>query len=451
MRTSGRVVSGYAAYPPPSAFRADYGAHPYEALLGRRDASTASRALAVYVHLPFCYSACAFCNCMKIVTRDGGKAVRYLDFLERDIAVQAAGVGEQRTVARMYWGGGTPTYYTAAQLRRIMRALAGHFTFAEGGEYTLEIDPRTVNAAAMPELRALGFNIAALGVPDLAPRVLEAVTRPQSEAQSLGAIAAARDAGFEAVRVDLMYGLPRQTAASFTQTLQTLVAARPDRLALHDYLHAPRRHRAQRQVSFHELPRASERLEMLAFAMEFLTAAGFVNIGSDRFVRSGDALAAARAEKRLHCDLLGYTAKGETDIVPVGASAIGATELAYTQNESELGAYYDRLGAGLTPVVRGLVLSPDDLLRRAVMRLLLCEGRVAYDAIEAHYSVPFERYFAAELQALDRYAAAGLVRIERRAIAVEPRGALWLRNLCAVFDRYGDAKREPRPRTGLSP
>jgi oxygen-independent coproporphyrinogen III oxidase len=449
VRAAGRVAARYAAYPPLSAYRAEDARGVPEAAFAARDTAEGARALALYVHMPFCYSACAFCSCAKIVTRDGGKAMRYLDFLERDIAARAGMLGERRTVARMYWGGGSPTYYTISQLQRVWRALHQHFAFDAGGEYTVEIDPRTVNDAAMAALREMGFTIAGIGVPDLDEAVLEAVGRPQSAQLSLHAVEAARRAGFRTVSVDMMYGLPLQTPGSLTAALRAVAAARPDRVLLHDYVHAPRRHKAQRQIGYRELPRPNDRLEMLGLAVECLGAAGYVHVGADAFVRPGDALVAARAAHRLQYDMLGFSAAGATDIVAAGASAVGATEFAYTQNESDLGAYYERVGGGSSPVARRMMLSPDDVVRRAVMRLLLCEGGVGYAAFEARYSVVFERYFRSEVRALEPYAAAGLLRVDGREIAVAPRGHLWVRNLCSVFDRY----REPRrgTRAGVTP
>lgn len=443
-RTAGRVASRYAAYPPLFVFREGEGehAHPYVPAQARRGPAATGRA--IYLHMPFCYTACAFCSCLKIVTRDGGKAARYLDYLERDIVMQGARQGAGRHIVRMYWGGGTPTYHTMSQLRRVWRALKQEFEFAPDGEYAIEIDPRTVNEASMIELRDMGFTIAGLGVPDLAPPVLEAIGRPQSPEQSLGALAAARRAGFRTVAVDVMYGLPRQTAASFIDTLSAIVAERPDRIVLHDYVHAPRRHKGQRQLGSHELPRVTERLEMLGLAARRLASAAYVHVGPDCFVRADDPLAVAHAAKRLHYDMLGYSAAGETEIVPLGVSAVGATQFTYTQNQTDLGAYYDRLGAGASPKARGIALSPDDVVRRAVMRLLLCQGRVPFAEVESQHSVAFERYFAASLQALAPYAAAGLARIDNRAIVLEPRGRLWARNLCAVFDLHRDAPREAR-------
>jgi len=438
-RSHGRVSARYAAYPPLQAFRAEC----REALLlAKRDPAHAAEALALYVHMPFCYTACSFCTCVKTVTHDGGKASRYLDYLEREIAAHAGMPGAARPVTRMAWGGGTPTYYTMLQLRRVWRALRRHFTFVPDGEYSIEVDPRTVGAASFLELRDMGFTIVGLTVPDLNQRVLDGVARPQLREQSLGVISAALYAGFRAVGVDMLYGLPQQTAASFIDTLAAIIAMQPDRIILHDYVHAPRRYKAQRQFKPHEVPRVPERFEMLGLAVDCLASAGYVHIGPDCFVRGADPLAAAHASGRVHFDMMGYSAAGATDLVGIGVSAVSATESTYAQNEIELGAYYERLGVGELPIARGIALAPDDAVRRAVMRLVLCRGRVAYADIERQCSLDFERYFAAELEALKPYAGAGLVRVQNRAIEVLPRGRLWARNICSVFDRYREARRE---------
>lgn len=436
--TTRRVTTSYSAYPPPQSFHADFAAGEGSRPAWLSPLRGTQAAHALYVHLPFCYTACVFCHCNKIVTRDGGKATRYLGFLERDIALQAMEAGSGAQIARMHWGGGTPTYHTLSQLRRLWQVLRSHFVFADAGEYTIEIDPRTVDESAVMQLRDMGFTAAAIFVPDLAPGVLEAITRPQLPEQSLGAIAAARHARFATVAVEVMCGLPLQTAASFTHTVSEVVSQDPDRVMIKEYIHDPRRHKIQRQVSFNVLPRAAERLEMAGLAVERLTSVGYVQIGPDCFVRPGDPLHTAQQAGLLGYDLLGYTVHRGMTIIPVGASAIGSTGLSYSQNEPDLGTYYDRVGAGSAPVARVCTLHPDDHLRRTVIENVLCQGRVPFAALEKTYSIAFERYFASELRELVPYAVAGLLSIVDREIVLEPRGLLWARSICAVFDRYQD-------------
>ena len=449
LRAVGRVAARYSVYPPSATFAPGHAADAQAAFGAPRE--TADEPLALYIHLPFCHAACAFCRCHKIVTGDGGKAVRYLDYLAREIAAHARSLGERRAVSRMCWGGGTPTYYTASQLRRIWGVLKQHFTFAADGDYAIEIDPRTVDEAVLAELREMGYTHAAVTVPDLDAAVLAAVARPQSAEQSLEAIRAATRAGFGTVAVDVMYGLPHQSPHTLVATLDAIVAAKPDRIVLHEYIHAPRRHKGQRQIAARDVPRGAERLAMLSGAADRLSTGGYVHLAADCFARAGDPLVAAQAGGRLCYDMTGYGTAGATNVLGIGVSAIGATRHTYTQNETDLGAYYDRINAGGLAIARGITLAPDDLVRREVIRLLLCRGCVAYADVEARCSVVFGRYFAAELKALAPYAEAGLVRIGSAAIEVEPRGRLWLRNLCAVFDRYRGARGEGHVRAGSLP
>lgn len=434
LRTARRLPSERGLYPPPVLWRRDYAAE-LRALPPAGSAEIPDTH-AIYLHLPFCYTACVFCHCNKIVTRDGGKATRYLAVLEREIALRTAESRTPRRVSRMRWGGGTPTYHSVTQLQRLWQTLARHFEFEAGGDYAIEIDPRTVDAAAIRALRDIGFTDAIIAIPDLDAEVLAAVHRPQSVAQSLGAIAAARAAGFATVSADLMAGLPRQTAASFIVTVGALAASGADRIRMHDYLHEPRRWSIQRQISYDDLPRAAERLEMAGLAAERLEAAGYLPFAPGAYGRADDPWVRAREHGVLAHDLLGHTGRAPGTVIPIGVGAIGAAGWVYTQNEPELGAYYDRVAADVVPVARGLVLKPDDLLRREVMDRIGCHGRVPFAVIEDAYSIVFERYFATELQALRPYEAAGLVRVGARELVLGPRGLLWAGTVCALFDRY---------------
>lgn len=429
LRRVRRQPASGAIYPPSSSFHRDY-----EAEL-RRLPHVAERADAphgVYVHLPFCYTACVFCRCNKIVTRDGGKASRYLGFLEREIALRA-GALEHRRVARMHWGGGTPTYHSFAQLRRLWQTIAAHFELAPDGDYSLEVDPRSVDARTMADLRSLGFTEAVVGIPDLAPAVLDAIQRPQSVAQSLGALEAALAAGYATVTAEVVCGLPRQTVTSFVDTLSALVHVRPQRIVIHDYVHDPRRWTIQRQIRQNELPRALERLEMAGQALDRLAAAGYQLAAPGCYVRADDRWAHARAGGVLVRDALGCTDRASGSIVPLGASAIGGTAWVYLQNEPELGAYYDQIAADVLPVARGYVLKPDDLLRREVIDRLATHGRVPFGAIETLFPIVFERYFENELRALLPYAAAGLIRLTGRTLVLGRRGMLWIDEITRLF------------------
>ena len=430
LRRARRQPDGGALYPPPSAFQREY-----ERDLRRmpQAAERAEIAHGIYVHLPFCYTACVFCRCNKIVTRDGGKASRYLGFLEREVVLRARAL-EERRVARMHWGGGTPTYHSIAQLRRLWQTVSQYFDLAPDGDYAIDIDPRTVDAGTIAALRELGFTAAVIGIPDLLPEVLDAIQRPQTAVQSVAAVRAALSAGYATVTAEVMCGLPRQTVASFIDTLGQLVHAGPHRIVIHDYVHDPRRWTIQRQIRQHELPHAWARLDMAGRALERLAAAGYQVAAPGCYVRADDRWAQARASGILVRDALGYTDRASGSIVPLGASAVGGSTWVYVQNEPELGAYYDHVAADVLPVARGYVLKPDDLLRREVINRLAAHGRVPFGAIEALFPIVFERYFEDELRALLPYAEAGLVRIAGRTLILERRGLLWAGSIARLFD-----------------
>jgi len=333
----------YTSYPTADRFTESFGPETYRSAIASRNTGGVHRPLSLYAHLPFCHDICFYCACNKIVTRDREKARRYLDYLAREIEMQSALFGADRSVVEMHWGGGTPTFYDSAELRALWRKLGEQFDLAPDGEYSIEADPRTVDAAIVENLRETGFNRVSFGVQDLAPEVQAAVNRRQSEERTMGAIAAARAAGFASVNIDLIYGLPKQTLISFNRTLARVVEARPDRIALYSYAHLPAQFKPQRRIDPADLPSPQTKLQLLALGVERLGAAGYVYIGMDHFALPGDALAVAQRQGRLRRSFQGYTAGADCDLVGLGVSAIGAIGPTYSQNFRDLDTYYDRL------------------------------------------------------------------------------------------------------------
>ncbi|HXF65150.1 MAG TPA: oxygen-independent coproporphyrinogen III oxidase [Burkholderiales bacterium] len=434
----------YTSYPTADRFVEAFGPEAYRTWAARRNIGGVQRPLSLYVHLPFCRDVCFYCACNKIVTRDRAKAARYLEYLDREIALQAELLRDDARVARMHWGGGTPTYYGARELRALYERIAGRFELAPRGEYSIEIDPRTVDAEAVHELRAIGFNRASFGVQDFDPRVQAAVHRVQSPERTLELIAEARRAGFDSVSVDLIYGLPRQTPASFDATLTQVLAARPDRIALYNYAHLPQLFKPQRRIQEAELPAPETKLKLFGGAVSRFTAEGYVYIGMDHFALPGDDLAVAQRQGRLRRDFQGYSAGGDCDLVGLGVSAIGAIGPTYSQNHRALQDYYDRLDRGELPIMRGLELTADDLARRAVIQALMCHFTLSKEAIEIAYLLDFDRYFAVELAELAELERHGLVGLEENWISVTPKGRFLIRAICMVFDRYLRHDREVR-------
>jgi len=434
----------YTSYPTADRFVEAFGEESYRTWAERRNIGGVQRPLALYVHLPFCRDVCYYCACNKIVTRDQEKAANYLRYLGKEIELQAAFFRDDPHVVQMHWGGGTPTYYDAPRLRALFERLAAHFAFAAGGEYSIEVDPRTVNSETIDALRDMGFNRVSFGVQDFDPRVQIAVHRLQSRETTLAAIEAARRAGYDSINVDLIYGLPKQTPASFDDTLVQVLALRPDRIALYNYAHLPTVFKAQRRIRDADLPPAETRLKLLGRAVERLTAAGYIYIGMDHFALPGDGLAVAQRQGRLHRSFQGYSSCADSDLAGLGVSAIGAIGPTYSQNHRVLPDYYECLDRGELPIMRGVELSADDVVRRAVIQALMCHFVLSKESVETSHLIDFDRYFVAELEDLREFEQGGLVTIEDGWLTVTPKGRFLIRNVCMVFDRYLRHEREVR-------
>ncbi|MBI3044688.1 MAG: oxygen-independent coproporphyrinogen III oxidase [Betaproteobacteria bacterium] len=434
----------YTSYPTADRFVEAFGEDAYRSWAARRNIGGVQRPLALYVHLPFCRDICFYCACNKIVTRDGAKATRYLEYLGREIDLQAALFREDPRVSQMHWGGGTPTYYDVKDLTALFGRLAERFEFSPQGEYSVEIDPRTVDAQTIHALRGMGFNRVSFGVQDFDPRVQAAIHRLQSREQTHAAIDAARRAGFDSVNVDLMYGLPKQTLASFNETLVQVLAIRPDRIALYNYAHLPTLFKSQRRIEEGDLPSAETKLKLFGSAIKQLGMAGYAYIGMDHFALPEDALAVAQRQGRLYRNFQGYSIRAEADLVGLGVSAIGAVGPTYSQNHRALEDYYDALDRGEIPIMRGLELTADDLVRRAVIQALMCHFALSEESLEIAYLIDFNRYFATELEDLREFEKAGLISMSEGWLTVSPKGRLLIRSICMVFDRYLRHDRESR-------
>jgi oxygen-independent coproporphyrinogen-3 oxidase len=432
----------YTSYPTADRFVEAFGPDTYRSWAGKRNIGGIHRALSLYVHLPFCGTVCFYCACNKVVTRDRTKGEKYLDYLAREIALQAPLFRDDPTVRQMHWGGGTPTFFGSEQLAGLFALLRANFTFAEDGEYSIEIDPRTVDAAAIEALRAMGFNRLSLGVQDFDPEVQRAVNRVQSAEQTFEVMAAARHAGFLSVNVDLIYGLPKQNLISFNHTLARVVSSQPDRIAIYNYAHLPTRFKPQRRIKEAELPSPEIKLKLLALAAKRLTEAGYVYIGMDHFAKPRDALATAQRQGRLHRNFQGYSTQPDCDLVGLGVSAIGCVGPTYSQNYRALDDYYASLDRGALPIMRGLELSADDLVRRAVIQALMCHFMLSKESIEIAHLIDFDRYFSAELTELRELERCGLLELDGRGISVTAKGRMLIRNVCMVFDKYLRHERE---------
>ena len=428
----------YTSYPTAVQFGPKFDAEAYRRAALATNVAQPPSPLSLYVHIPFCASPCFYCACSKLITRSPEKGEAYLARLTREIALQGDLFDRERPVGQLHLGGGTPTFLNAGQLGELMRSLRGHFglTQAVDREYSIEIDPRTVTPGMIDALAALGFNRMSLGVQDYDPQVQRAVNRMQSPEDTEAVIEQGRKAGFRSISIDLIYGLPLQTPERFSRTLDRVIEARPDRLAVYAYAHLPKIFKSQRRLRAADLPTAETRLELLGLTIEKLTGAGYRYVGMDHFALPDDELIRTRDSGTLHRNFQGYSTHAGCDIVGLGVTAIGRIGDAYAQNLKGLPDYYAAIDASQLAVHRGIVLNEDDRLRAAVIQELMCYGRISRLEIGRRFAVDFDGYFAPELERLKLLEDDGLVTLAPAVIEVTPAGRLLSRNVAMVFDAY---------------
>jgi len=428
----------YTSYPTADRFSGSFGYRDYLKAVADLRTRNSARALSLYVHIPFCDTACYYCACNKIVTKQRDKAGVYLSYLKREIEMQGRLFSGMNHIEQLHFGGGTPTYLSDSQMEELMLHLRRSFQFAPDavGEYSIEVDPRSVTRERIHSLRRQGFNRISLGVQDYDAEVQKSINRVQPEHDTQAIIEAAREANFRSVSIDLIYGLPKQDLGTMAQTLAKIIEAKPDRIAAYNYAHLPHLFKSQRRISEAELPSVDTRLAMLGLCIGTLGAAGYVYIGMDHFARPDDDLAIAQVQGRLHRNFQGYSTHPDADLVACGVSAISSVGATYSQNVKTLEAYYDLLDANELPIERGICLSMDDALRRAIIQMLMCQFELSIPAIEQAYPISFAEYFASELDKLAVLERDGLVTFDGEWLSVTPKGRVLICNVCMVFDRY---------------
>ncbi|ANQ84520.1 oxygen-independent coproporphyrinogen III oxidase [Azoarcus olearius] len=432
----------YTSYPTADRFVEAFDANALQDWLAKRAVGGVSRPLSLYFHIPFCNTICYYCACNKIITKDHGRSAKYLKYLEKEIEMQVAALGGSRQVTQLHLGGGTPTFLSHEEMHQLMDAVRRFFNLAPNGEYSIEVDPRKVDFDTVEMLANLGFNRMSVGVQDFSDDVQRAVNRVQSVEETRLVIDAARATGFKSVSLDLIYGLPKQNVISFNRTLEQVLDISPDRISLYSYAHLPGLFKPQRRILQSDMPTPEAKLQILQLAIRRLTEAGYVYIGMDHFAKPDDELTVAQRQGRLHRNFQGYSTQAECDLLAFGVSAIGKVGAAYAQNVKTLDEYYDALDRDQLPVLRGVELTADDLLRRSVIQALMCHFELSMQSIEIAHLIDFRDYFAAELADLAEMQAAGLLEIDGDWITVLPAGRMLVRGIAMVFDRYLRADRE---------
>ena len=434
----------YTSYPTAVEFTEEVGRDAYLEKLARSNAE-GDAPLSLYAHLPFCEHRCLFCGCHVVITPHMPVAEKYLGYIEKEIDLLAARLPDRRGLVQMHWGGGTPTYFSPAQLRDVFAKVTEHFHFVDGAEIALEVDPRVTTRDHLETLHDLGFNRLSMGVQDLTEEVQKAIDRNQTYDQTADLIRRAREMGFEeGINVDLIYGLPKQRLETFSTNLDKIIDLRPDRVAAYSFAYVPWIRGHQKKLDREDLPSPELKLELYMMAMDRFLDAGYVPIGMDHFALPDDELAVAAREGRLTRNFMGYTVMPASDMVAVGISGIGEVQHGFFQNEKKLSRYYETLDEDRLPIQRGYLLDRDDVIRQYVIQQIMCNFRVSKTEVESKFDIDFGDYFADSLTRLADLRDAGFVAEDEETLRVTERGRLFVRNVCMEFDRYMAEKEQSK-------
>lgn len=436
-------ISGprYTSYPTAVQFTDQFGEAEYRAAAQR--SVDADGPLSLYFHIPFCDTICFYCGCNKIATKDTAKAEPYLERVYKEIEMQAAlANAENRQVKQLHWGGGTPTFLSHDQMRQLMAKTREAFNLQgnDEGDFSIEIDPREATGETMELLRELGFNRVSLGVQDFNPDVQKAVNRIQSEEMTQDILDHSRRLGFRSLNIDLIYGLPLQTVATFSETLETIIKMSPDRISVFNYAHLPERFKPQRRIKDEEIPAPDVKLQILEHTINRLVEAGYVYIGMDHFAKPDDSLSVAQREGKLHRNFQGYTTHSDCDLIAMGVSSISQQANTYSQNAYTIDDYEAAIDNGKLAVIKGLELTEDDILRRSVINQIICHFELNGDDFSRDFNIDFDSYFKDELEFLQQHHRDGLVELNGNKLKVTPAGRLLVRAVCMAFDKYLDKK-----------
>jgi len=423
----------YTSYPTAPVWKEDFGPDDLEKYYAR--AEELETPLSLYMHIPFCENLCLFCACTVSIQKDKKVAVPYLEALKREIDHVAKYVSRKRSVIQFHWGGGTPTYLSVAQMEDLFCYAHDRFSFAPDAEIGIEVDPRVTSRAQLESLRRLGFNRLSMGIQDFQPKVQQTIHRVQPYEMTRDLILASREIGYRSTNIDLIYGLPYQTADSFRATIDQALTLQPDRVAMFSYAHVPWLKKQQGSFEAH-LPEGMEKFRIFRAGLEKFLDAGYLYIGMDHFALPGDELAIAQQKRTLHRNFQGYTTKAGADLYGMGVSAISSVGQAYAQNRREVADYQSAVANRGIATMRGYRLSPDDVLRRAVIARLLCHTVIPKHEVEREFGIPFDEYFAPELLRLESAQDEGLVAMSADEIRVTPIGRIFIRNVAMTFDRY---------------
>ena len=425
----------YTSYPTAPEWDGQLGEVEWRAALDEANHKPQPAPLSLYFHIPFCESLCLYCGCNVVISKKHDASHPYLDALKRETDWVSESILPSRKVEQLHWGGGTPTYLTPAQIEDLYGHIRRRFNFSDTAEVSVEVDPRVTTREHALALRRVGFNRVSFGIQDFDPLVQQTIRRVQSYEMTRALFDYCREIGFESINIDLIYGLPHQTAGRFGDTIDKVIEMRPDRLAVFSYAHVPWMKKQQGSFARH-LPGGAEKFRILTSAIERFTEDGFRYIGLDHFARPDDEISRAQDERTLHRNFQGYTTKAGCDLYAMGVSSISGLEDVYAQNWRDLPHYYEAIEAGFLPVMRGMRVSREDKLRRSVINRILCHCVLVKSEVSREFGVDFDAHFAPELARLKELERDGLVMIEGDRITVAPLGRIFIRNVAMVFDTY---------------
>jgi len=432
----------YTSYPPATQFTNEVSNEIFVEQI--RANNQGARDLSLYFHLPFCQSLCWFCGCTTVITTDQKKSGDYIKYLEREMDLTKPLLNPNRKVTQLHFGGGTPTFSLPDEIRRLGEMIHSRFTFAPDVEAGVEVDPRRLTRDHLVALREVGFNRTSMGVQDNEAVVQKAVHRIQPFEMTKQTVEWMRELGFQSINIDLIYGLPYQTPASFMKTVDEILSLKPDRFAVFNYAHVPWLKPAQKIFKTEAFPSPETKLEILKLTIEKITSEGYVYIGMDHFARVEDELAVSQRQKTLQRNFQGYSTRGGADIYAFGMSAISQAEGFYWQNQKELPAYYASLDAGKLPFHRGYVMTEEDRIRRTTIMRLMCDLGLDYTAMSKRLGMDFKEHFAQEIESLDDMEADGLLVKTPEGLVVSDLGRLLIRNIAMRFDAYSGIRKENR-------
>ncbi|WP_419769824.1 MAG: oxygen-independent coproporphyrinogen III oxidase [Candidatus Marinarcus sp.] len=424
----------YTSYPTAPIFNE---AFTKETLIKHFKAQPSNRALSLYVHIPFCRSACYFCGCNVIFTSKDEKKVRYINYLKKELAILKQHVDTSRVVTQMHFGGGTPTYLEPEQLKTVITLIKETFPhFSPDAEISCEVDPRYFTKEHMDVLKDGGCNRLSFGVQDLNEEVQKTIHRIQPFQTTQNVMDIARNAGINSVNIDLIYGLPHQTKQSFHETIEQIITLNPDRLAVFNYAHVPWLMKTMRKFDETTFAPPSEKLEILKDTIEFFTQKGYKMVGMDHFAKPEDELFKAIEKGELHRNFQGYTTKGGADLIGIGVTSIGDGVDYYAQNFKDLKLYEEAIDRGELPVFKGYTLNKDDQIRQFVIMELMSNFSLNIPRVEKKFGIVFKDYFKDDLKELNEFIDAQLVLLTDDKITVNQTGTMLIRNICMPFDAY---------------